>query len=203
MPGLEPQLPVANVCSRDLRSVCSNTGFDVLRRPKTYLLLCIFGAHIIPFNLKQSLLAILRETQGNARASYTGGSPFESVSSIRHSRKIDQRHKSFRSSSDRFPRSVPRRSLDAFQVLLQFEVVRAFGSEMPGDTSIRHFDIDSDGTTSGIATGATSDHEISAATQCRLPEQLGRIEAKKIVRHISQQIDAVDYWPHLVVVRVR
>jgi hypothetical protein len=87
--------------------------------------------------------------------------------------------------------------------LLQFEVVGAFSAELPGNTPIRHFDIDSDGTTSGIATGATSDHEISPATQCRLPEQLRRIEPKKIVRHIAQQIDTVDYWPHLVVIRVR
>jgi hypothetical protein len=65
-------------------------------------------------------------------------------------------------------------------------MVRPFGSELPGDMPMRHFDIDSDGTASRIATGATSDHEVSPATQRRLLEELGRIEPKKIVRHISQ-----------------
>jgi hypothetical protein len=48
--GIDPQLPVANGRYRDLPVERSNTGFGVVRRPTTYLLLRVFGASIIPFD---------------------------------------------------------------------------------------------------------------------------------------------------------
>jgi hypothetical protein len=86
--------------------------------------------------------------------------------------------------------------------LLQFEVVRAFCFELPGDTPIRYRDVYSEGTTSDIATRTTSNQKLSPAAQSRLPEKLRWIDSKRVVRKISQQIDAVDYWPHLMVIRV-
>jgi hypothetical protein len=86
--------------------------------------------------------------------------------------------------------------------LLQFEVVQAFGFELPGGTPIRYRDVYSEGTTPNITTGTTSNQKFSAAAQSRLPEKLRRIDSKRIVRKISQQIDTVDYRPHLVVIRV-
>jgi hypothetical protein len=66
--------------------------------------------------------------------------------------------------------------------LLQVEVVRALGFDLPGDAPIHHGNVDSNGTTPDFATRTSSNQKLSRAAESRLSEKLRWIDSKVVAR---------------------